>query len=473
MSSVKRIAITLALAAAMLTAGPLAAAGKKALVGGTLVNGLGSTPIRNSVILIDGDTITQVGSVDSLEVPEGYEVISTEAMTVLPGLWDMHVHLMINGHSDYDHWDREYPDRFDSEIMPASAVQLLLAGVTTARDLGAARVGLIAPYLAYMRQDRRFAPGQAVSAPLFAKYLQESFDWLYPGTEAFRWGVDSPRDGRDKINRLADAGVDVIKLIDQDEMTYEEAEAVVDQAHKRGLKVVAHSHRPEEIRRGLAIGVDNFEHTGLATAPQYPDDVMRLLHERTATGRVRGGPLYWTPTVEGLWNYDYTRDNPEELDTDCWHRGLEADTIADIRQSIAHPEELLYFQLTPKRKPTLKRKIQQLRDAGVVLLVGTDSGIPMKFHCQSTWNELDVWVNVMGIPPMEAIQAATYWPSKFMGVEERWGTLVAGRYADIIAVKGDVLRYINLLQEVDFVMKGGVVYKRDGRPVEESLAPQG
>jgi imidazolonepropionase-like amidohydrolase len=465
MSSVKRIAITLALAAAMLAAGPLAAAGKKALVGGTLVNGLGSTPIRNSVILIDGDTITQVGSVDSLEVPDGYEIISTEAMTVLPGLWDMHVHLMINGHSDYDHWDREYPDRFDSEIMPASAVQLLLAGVTTARDLGA-------PLEDSISVRDRIASGEIPGPRLFVSgpFIQHR---PYPGTEAFRWGVDSPRDGRDKINRLADAGVDVIKLIDQDEMTYEEAEAVVDQAHKRGLKVVAHSHRPEEIRRGLAIGVDNFEHTGLATAPQYPDDVMRLLHERTATGRVRGGPLYWTPTVEGLWNYDYTRDNPEELDTDCWHRGLESDTIADIRQSIAHPEELLYFQLTPKRKPTLKRKIQQLREAGVVLLVGTDSGIPMKFHCQSTWNELDVWVNVMGIPPMEAIQAATYWPSKFMGVEERWGTLVAGRYADIIAVKGDALRYINLLQEVDFVMKGGVVYKRDGRAVEENLAPRG
>jgi imidazolonepropionase-like amidohydrolase len=76
----------------------------------------------------------------------------------------------------------------------------------------------------------------------------------------------------------------------------------------------------------------------------------------------------------------------------------------------------------------------------------------------------------MDIPPMEAIQAATYWPSKFMGVEEQWGTIVAGRHADIIAVKGDVLRYINLLQSVDFVMKDGVVYKQDGRAVEENLA---
>ena len=103
------------------------------------------------------------------------------------------------------------------------------------------------------------------------------------------------------------------------------------------------------------------------------------------------------------------------------------------------------------------------------MLIGTDSGIPMKFHCQSTWHELDVWVNVMGVPAMETLQAATYWPSKFMGVEEQWGTVIAGRYADIVAVKGDVLRYINLLQNVDFVMKGGTVYKAEGQVIEEAL----
>ena len=80
------------------------------------------------------------------------------------------------------------------------------------------------------------------------------------------------------------------------------------------------------IRRGLELGVDNFEHTGLTTAPEYPDDVIRLLKERTAKGRVAGGPLYWTPTVEGLWNYQTTVANPEYLDNQCWHRGLEVST---------------------------------------------------------------------------------------------------------------------------------------------------
>jgi imidazolonepropionase-like amidohydrolase len=70
---------------------------------------------------------------------------------------------------------------------------------------------------------------------------------------------------------------------------------------------------------------------------------------------------------------------------------------------------------------------------------------------------------------MDTIQAATYWPSKFMGVEEQWGTVVPGRFADIIAVKGDVLKFINLLQDVDMVMKGGTIFKLDGRVVEENL----
>lgn len=421
----------------------------KALVGGTLIDGYGSDPITNSVIIIEGEKIKAVGTTDNTEIPAGAEIISTEGMTVLPGLWDMHVHTMINGHADYDYWDKTYPPLFKDVIMPASAHQLLMAGVTSARDLGAPLEESIA-----VRDAINY--GQIPGATLYVSgpFIQHR---PYPGTEAFRWGVYGPEDGRKKIRRLAEAGVDVIKLIDQDQMTMEELKAVVDESHKHNLKVVAHGHRPEEIRRGLQVGVDCFEHTGLSSAPRYPEDVMEMIRERTA--QMNKGPLFWCPTVEGLYNYEYVRDHPEKLDNDSWHLGLPDSIIADIKGSIQHPDRLPYFQLTPSRKPTLKTKIHQLLEAGVVLLIGTDSGIPMKFHSQSTWNELDVWVNEFGIDPMYAIRSATYWPALWMGVADEVGTITPGKYADIIAVNGDVLRYISLLQDVDLVIKRGKRYK--------------
>jgi imidazolonepropionase-like amidohydrolase len=424
-----------------------------ALVGGTLIDGTGQRPIRNSVVLIDGERITRVGTVAATPVPAGYQVISTEGMSVLPGLWDMHVHTMLNGHGDYAHWDSTYVNPrsgiLQNTIMPASAKQLLMAGVTSARDLGAPLEESIALKNA-IRSGRIPGPTIYVSGP----FLQHA---PYPNTELFRWGVNGAEDARAKVRRLAEAGVDVIKLIDQDEMTMEEVRAVVDEAHRRRLPVVAHAHRPEEIRRGLLAGVDNFEHTGMATAPEYPEDVMTMLRERTARGAA--GPLFWTPTIEGLFNYEYVRDNPEHIDDSAWHEGLPAHIVQDIRRSIAYPERLGYFQATPSRRPTLERKFNQLRQAGATMLIGTDAGIPMKFHSQATWHELDIWVNRLGVDPMFAIRAATYWPAVAMRVERDVGTVTEGKYADVIAVKGDVLRYIDLLARPDVVIKHGVRYK--------------
>jgi imidazolonepropionase-like amidohydrolase len=424
---------------------PAALAAKLALVGGTLVDGTLREPIHDSVILIEGERIVAVGRQGSLAIPADAEVISTEGMTVLPGLWDMHVHLMINGHADYAHWDRTYMDRQRDVIMPASAEQLLMAGITGARDLGGPLDDSIAVREA-IRAGKIPGPTLFVSGPFIQKKP-------YPGTEAFRWGVDSPADARAKVRRLAQAGVDVIKLIDQDQMSDAEVAAVVDEAHRHGLPVIAHAHRPEEVRRGLRHGVDGFEHTGFAAAPEFPADVMQLLAERTAN--MAAGPLFWTPTVEGLFNFPYTVRNHEFIDDDSWHRGLPPDIIQDIRDSLRYPERIAYFQQTPQRQPTLRRKFEQLRQSGVVLLVGTDSGIPMKFHSQSTWNELDVWVNRFGVDPVDAIRAATYWPAVAMKADADYGSVTEGKYADIIAVRGDVLRHINLLQRVDMVIKHG------------------
>ena len=426
-------------------AGPATAAPVKALVGGRLIDGYGGRPLENSVVLIDGERITAVGRVGEVAIPTGAEVISTEGMSVLPGLWDMHVHLMIVGHGDYDHWDKTYPPLFRSTIMPAAAKQLLLAGVTSARDLGAPLDDILAIRDAVNRGE---IPGPTlyVSGP----FLQHE---PYPGTELFRWGIKGPEDARAKVERLADAGVDVIKLIDQDQMTMDEVRAIVDEAHKRHLPVVAHSHRVEEIRRGLLAGIDCFEHTGLGTAPEYPPDIFDMMKGRANT-------LFWTPTIGPLLLYQETRDEfPERLDDPRWQVGLPREVVDDIRASLAHPESLAYFQVVPARRPTLKRKFEQLRQSGAILLIGTDSGVPLNFHSDSTWREIDAWVHVFGVDPMDALRAATFWPAVFMKKEKEVGTVSPGKVADIIAVRGDVLKHVDLLQDVDLIIKRGVRYK--------------
>ncbi len=162
----------------------------KALVGGTLIDGFGGTPLPNSVVLIEGERIQAVGQVGTLAIPDGAEIISTEGMSVLPGLWDMHVHLMINGHADYAHWDTLYPPLFRSVIMPSSARQLLLAGVTSARDLGAPLDDALAVRDAINRGE---IPGPTlyVSGP----FIQHE---PYPGTDfsggaSMAWTMRGPR----------------------------------------------------------------------------------------------------------------------------------------------------------------------------------------------------------------------------------------------------------------------------------------
>ena len=437
-----------AIAGAMLIARAANAAEPRptlALVGGQVIDGYEGPPIRDGVVLISGERIVAVGPKSEVAVPPGTTVVDTEGMSVLPGLMDMHVHLMILGHADYEHWDKTYLPRFRELIMPIAARQLLMSGITTARELGA-------PLEDILDVKSRIEKGEIPGPRLFVSgpFIQRAPYADYEKT--FRWGVSGPEDARAKVQKLVDAGVDVIKLIDQDQLTEEEVGAVVETAHKGGKPVVAHAHREDEIRMGLRHNVDCFEHTGLATEPAYPDDILAGIRKRNTT-------LYWCPTIEGLFLADYTaRTFPERLDDPAWQKDVPGDIAADIRRSLQNPTALDYFTSTFRRLPTLANKFRQLRETGVTLLVGTDSGIPANFHTDSTWRELYTWVQ-LGVTPMQAIAGATRWPARFLKKEKDLGTLAPGRLADVVAVRGDVLTHIDLLQRVDVVVKNGVRVK--------------
>jgi imidazolonepropionase-like amidohydrolase len=448
-SRLRRLLALLVTVVGHLVAQPAPAPARLALVGGTLLDGFGGTPLRNSVVLIDGERITAVGQVGTLAVPAGYSVVSTEGMSVLPGLWEMHAHLMLMGHGNYAHWDAAYPPLLERTIIPTAARQLLMAGVTSVRDLGA-------PLEPIMAVKRRIDTRELLGATIYPSgpFIQHA---AYPGTGYFRWGVNGVADARAKVRRLAEAGVKVIKLIDQDEMTMDEVRAVVDEAHAHRLPVVAHAHRPEEIRRGLAAGVDDFEHTGVGTASEYPADVIQALKERTAQSAK--GPLFWTPTIDILYHYQDRAADQEFVDDPAWRVGLPDSVVRDISQSLSRLDTLTYYRAMPYRKPWLARKFRQLQEAGVQMLIGTDAGVPAAFHTGITWQEMRTWVQDLGVDPMLTIRAATFWPAVAMGVERDLGTVTPGKIADIIAVRGNVLQDITLLRDVPLVVKRGVRVK--------------
>ncbi len=444
--STRRAPPTAAAVLAVLMAAPCAAAAQQptlALVGGRVLDGFGGPPVENGVVLVAGERIVAVGPASEVEVPPGVRVVNTEGMTVLPGLCDMHVHLQILGHGDYARWDELYGDR-NEEVMAIAAGQLLSAGVTCARDLG----GPLEPLLA---TRRRIEAGEIPGPRLFISgpFLQRAP--YEPWQADYRWGIDGPAAAAAKTRRLIEAGVDVIKLIDQDQLTEEEVEAIVATAHAAGRPVVAHAHRMDEIRVGLRHGIDNFEHTGLGTAPGYADDVLEALAERNTS-------LYWTPTISPLYVMRYTGEVfPERLDDPAWREGMPAEMATEIRASLAHIPRLPYYALFPSRIPLLPEKFRQIRRTGVRLLVGTDAGIPSMFHNDATWREMAKWVE-LGVPPMEVIQAATLWPGRFFRRDDV-GNLAPGSLADVIAVRGDPLTDMSVLRHPDVIVKGGEVVR--------------
>jgi imidazolonepropionase-like amidohydrolase len=303
----KAIAASFALVAVMLS--PLVAQSKKpiALVGGTLIDGTGGAPVRNSVVLVRGDRIERIGTVASLPVPGEYEQISTEGMTVLPGLWDLHVHLIYNGHPNPGAWFKHSAD-FERVTIPASARQMLMGGVTSVRDMAA-------PADAIFGVKKRIASGELVGSTIYAAgpALAKMAPNQPPPTGQFLPIADAA-DARAKTRQLLDQGADVIKMFFSERMSPEERSAIITEAHARGRKVAMHGQNDAEVRLGLAMGIDDFQHIGV-DSPEYAPDIIASLRERVKNGP----PLYWTPTVgaNNLLNGAYTATKPEGRSRSC------------------------------------------------------------------------------------------------------------------------------------------------------------
>jgi imidazolonepropionase-like amidohydrolase len=428
---------------------PASAQDRLAIVGGFLIDGNEGPPLANSVILVEGNRIVHVGTVDDTEIPAGATVIDARGHTVMPGLNDAHVHLMIVGHGVYDDYFPAYGSRY-REIMPISARQLLEAGVTSARDLGAPLEDALW-IKREIEEGRLPGPRLFVSGPFLQKSLPQARGTSYDSSiqAPFRWTVDGPDDARRKTRQLIEAGVDLIKVIQVTDMTSEERLAIRDEARRAGLHIAVHGGFVEDIRAVAEIGANSIEHVGERGFARFPDESVQLMAENN---------IYYSPTSVVSRIYDITNEFPARRFNPRLERDLPADLYRDVMESIEWPSRLSYFHGAKFDNHNHASKILQLHESGVRIVVGTDSGTPMNFHYEAMWQEMDLLVQY-GIPPMRVISGATKLPALLYGVGRDLGTIEPGKFADIIVVDGNPLQHMSVLRHPVHVIKDGKVFR--------------
>jgi hypothetical protein len=252
------------------------------------------------------------------------------------------------------------------------------------------------------------------------------------------------------VQRLATEGIDYVLVADFELWTAEELEAVVSEARIRGLPVHAYAEKPADIVRGAAAQLDGFLGTGTGAGPFPPEAIQAITGRLTQAG---ARPIAWTPAISAPLNLELLRQNDEPLDDPRTTEPLPELVAADVKGSLAAIGSAPAAD--PAVEASLCERLRQLDEAKVLLLLGSGAGEPGHLHSRATWQEIDFWVRDCGLPAVRAIRAATHDAATAMGVGHESGAISPGKIADVIAVRGDVLRDPGLLQSVDVVIKRG------------------
>jgi imidazolonepropionase-like amidohydrolase len=415
---------------------------KLALVGGMLIDGYEVPPLHHAAVLIEGNRIVAVGPAAELAIPPDAEVIDTRGRVMLPGLIDLHVHLNILGHGDYDRWDPWIAEKgLVERVMEISARQLLLAGVTSAADLG----GTLKESLSVRdRIERGELPGPRMS--MSGPWITRDLGDYSPALES-QILVDTPREAARATERLARAGVDLIKAYV--ELGPAHYKAIADAAHARGLKVHAHVYDPKNVRDALEAGIDVLTHVGSAGVPPYDPALVKAIV-------VKGTPVVVT-AAHRVFLFPATVDFPERLQDPQLERDFGPEIWSEVQRSLQGFHRLPYFSTTDQEMRFARSSLRQWIDAGARMGMGTDSGTPMNFHTEALWRELKAHVDV-GMSPQAVISSATRIGAEILGKGGELGTIEPGKLADLIVVRGNPLFDITALANVEVVVKDGRVY---------------
>jgi imidazolonepropionase-like amidohydrolase len=392
-----------------------------------LFDGTGTALMRDAVVVIDDDRIAAMGPATQTPVPAGCQVIDVGDRTVLPGLIDAHVHMLLTGSPVSGQESRAMTDHQVLLVGARNAQLALKSGLTTVRDCGDRH------YLSIVLRD--FIDGGGIAGPRLVcsgPVLTSTAGHLWwDGIEC-----DTVDDLRRGVRTLVKHGVDCVKLMgtggnatpgsNPEASQYDAAGfmAVAEDAHRMGKKVAVHVHGVEGTRMAVDAGIDTLEHVPF---------------------RAHGGVVYDERLVEDIVRQGLIVSLAMPA---TWYR-LRAQ---DMREARTHPGHLW-----EARYETIRR----MHMAGVKLVVSSDTG--------STGTRIDELALLMEflvkgvqIPSIDILHGATGLAAEAVGMADHVGTLAPGKFADLVVVDGDPVTDISAMQRIHSVIKGGEVLVRDG-----------
>ena len=429
----KKPLITLAVASALLSS-PFSTVADTLIHAGKVFTGTSNSLQENVTIVVEDNKIKAVKK-GFAEAQEGDTVIDLRTSTVMPGLMDMHVHLSSQHGGPQTYLERFSLNEADYALRAANYAKITLdSGFTTVRNLGDGYNETVAlrnaiskgyatgPRIYTVAKSIATTGGHADPSNGLSHLLRPDVgpkQGVVNGEAEAREAVRTRyQDGADLIKITATGGVlSVAKSGQNPQFMTDELEAIVETAKDYGMTVAVHAHGKEGMKRAIEAGVDSIEHG------TYMDDEIRTLMKKHGT--------YYVPTI------------------------LAGKFVADKAKIDGFFPELV----RPKAAaigPLIQNTFEQAHKAGVKIAFGTDSGVSA--HGDNA-QEFSLMVEA-GMKPADALLSATVNSANLLGISDILGTLEEGKLADIVAVQGNPLDDISLMESVSFVMKDGVVYKQ-------------